>query len=248
MKTLLAIGDSHTFGAEIIGEGRLYDEENIQYAYPQKLGDILEFDNVVNLGKSGGSNMRTERKLFEYFVSNNSHPDLVVLGWTTLGRFEYCTEIDENGNYEYAVLTSWYDPTQTDDHDRERYKHILPIVTADDLLAQKYKSMFLCQVLCERYNVPYIMFDVMGNTRNAAALSGDDNVKLWDGTNKIDQYFLNNINHNNYLEDDYWSYIMTPNHLQQGVQMSGGHSNEVGHTFWAQKLKTELKERNIYGV
>ena len=100
MKTLLAIGDSHTFGAEIIGEGKLYDEENVQYAYPQKLGDILEFDNVVNLGKSGGSNMRTERKLYEYFVSDQPCPDLVVLGWTTLGRFEYCTEIDENNNYD----------------------------------------------------------------------------------------------------------------------------------------------------
>ena len=100
MKTLLAIGDSHTFGAEIIGEGELYNPENTQYAYPHKLADVLGFENIVNLGKSGASVMRTERKLYEYFVSDEPRPDLVIIGWTTLGRFEYCNNINENGEYE----------------------------------------------------------------------------------------------------------------------------------------------------
>ena len=32
MKTLFSIGDSHTFGYEIIGEGKLYDVENKKFA------------------------------------------------------------------------------------------------------------------------------------------------------------------------------------------------------------------------
>lgn len=247
MKTLLAIGDSHTFGAEIIGEGELYNPENTQYAYPHKLADILEFDNIVNLGKSGASIMRTERKLYEYFVSDRPKPDLVIIGWTTLGRFEYCTLIDENGDYEYAVLGSWDNEILDDPIDRNFFETLLPIVTADDLLAQKYRSIYSCQTLCERFNVPYLMFDVMSSTRKSAPLKGTDEMKFWDGTNKIDQQFYNHINHNNYMEQDYWSYIFEPSNMKRGVSMIGGHANETGHTVWARKLKEELQARNIYG-
>lgn len=247
MKTLLAIGDSHTFGAEIIGEGELYNPENTQYAYPHKLADILGFDNIVNLGKSGASIMRTERKLYEYFVSDEPGPDLVIIGWTTLGRFEYCIELDENGNYEYAVLGSWDNENYDDQYDRNFFETLLPIVTAEDLLAQKYRSIYSCQTLCERYDVPYLMFDVMENTRYSAPLKGNDEIKVWDGTNKIDQQFYNHINHNNYMEQDYWSYIFEPSNMERGVKMNGGHANETGHTIWAKKLKDELQARNIYG-
>ena len=32
------------------------------------------------------------------------------------------------------------------------------------------------------------------------------------------------------------------------VKLNGGLANEAGHERWAQKLKEELKARNIYGV
>lgn len=247
MKTLLAIGDSHTFGAEIIGEGELYNPENTQYAYPHKLADILGFDNIVNLGKSGASVMRTERKLYEYFVSDEPRPDLVIIGWTTLGRFEYCNNIDENGNYQYAVLGSWDNENYDDPYDRNFFETLLPIVTAEDLLAQKYRSLYSCQTLCERFDVPYLMFDVMSNTKNSAPLKKDDVYKIWDGSNKVDRDFYNSINLNNYMEQDYWSYIFEESNIERGVKMNGGHANETGHTIWARKLKDELQARNIYG-
>ena len=247
MKTLLAIGDSHTFGAEILGEGKMYDEANKELAYPNRLGMLLGFDNVVNHGKSGASVMRTERKLYEYFVSDEPRPDLVIIGWTTLGRFEYCNNINENGEYEYDTLTSWSNPDFLEDaFNKNFFETLLPIVTAEDLLAQKYRSIFSCQTLCERYDVPYLMFDVMFNTKNSAMLSGDDDYKIWDGTNKIDQQFYNHINHNNYMEEDYWTYIMNPE-LNRGVAINGGHANKEGHQIWAEKLKQELQARNIYG-
>ena len=218
MKTLLAIGDSHTFGAEIIGEGELYNPENTQYAYPHKLADILGFDNIVNLGKSGASVMRTERKLYEYFVSDEPRPDLVIIGWTTLGRFEYCNNIDENGNYQYAVLGSWDNENYDDPYDRNFFETLLPIVTAEDLLAQKYRSLYSCQTLCERFDVPYLMFDVMSNTKNSAPLKKDDVYKIWDGSNKVDRDFYNSINLNNYMEQDYWSYIFEQSNIDRGVK------------------------------
>ena len=248
MKTLLAIGDSHTFGAELVREGDMDSIENTYYAYPEKLGDILGFDNVVNLGKSGGSNMRTERKLYEYIVSEQPTPQLVILGWTTLGRFEYCNNINENGEYEYDTLTSWSNPDFLEDaFDKNFFETLLPIVTAEDLLAQKYRSIFSCQTLCERYDVPYLMFDVMFNTKNSAMLSGDDDYKIWDGSNKVDRDFYNSINLNNYMEQDYWSYIFEQSNIDRGVRLKGGHANETGHTIWARKLKDELQARNIYG-
>ena len=82
----------------------MYNTENTQYAYPYKLADIIGFENIVNLGKSGASVMRTERKLYEYFVSDESDRS-VIIGWTTLGRFEYCNNINEKGEYEYDTLT-----------------------------------------------------------------------------------------------------------------------------------------------
>ena len=42
--------------------------------------------------------MRTER-FYEYFVSDNPNFDLVILGWTCLGRFEYADGFEEKGEY-----------------------------------------------------------------------------------------------------------------------------------------------------
>ena len=87
MSTLLAIGDSHTFGAEIYGEGD-NRPESIYKAYPEKLRQLLEIDECINLGQPGASIMRTERLLVEY-IAGNPKPDLVILGWTCLGRFTH---------------------------------------------------------------------------------------------------------------------------------------------------------------
>ena len=137
-------------------------------------------------------------------------------------------QLDENGNYEYAVLghgTMKFMMT----HTTETFlKHYYPIVTAEDLLAQKYRSIYSCQTLCERFDVPYLMFDVMCGTKNTAPLKGTDEFKIWDGTNKIDQQFYNHINHNNYMEQDYWSYIFDPSNIERGVKLNGGHANETG--------------------
>jgi lysophospholipase L1-like esterase len=257
MSTLLAIGDSHTFGAEILGEGNHYDIENQSLAWPAKLGKLLNFDNVINLGSSGGGNMRIERKLVEY-LATNPKPNAVIIGWTTLGRFEYCDSIDNNGNYVYNRLSSWDDrfdaetdflnDTENGIKIKECYNTLKSIVTAEDLLAQKYRHIITAQTLCDWYKIPLLMFDVMAITKNTAPVRAydtdhnliDDSYKLWEGTNKMDMALFSLVNQTNYMTDTYWEYIFTASNL---VKINGGHANEVGHQVWAERLSQELIDK-----
>jgi len=244
MSTLLAIGDSHTFGSEIYGEGD-NRPESIYKAYPEKLRQLLEIDECVNLGQPGASIMRTERLLVEY-LADNPKPDLIILGWTCLGRYEYADGFDDDGSYHYNLVNSWRAPEMTEG--TERYKtHIqfLPICLAEDLLAQKYRTMYICENICKNNNIPYLMFDVMTNTKDEAPLEGED-VKFWSGDHPVDKSLYKAIDKNNYMETSYWDWIMKGTFPE--VRINGGHANEAGHERWAQKLVEELKERNIYGV
>lgn len=241
MKTLLTIGDSHTFGAEILGEGN-YFEKNKLYSFPQKLADLLGY-RVDNLGESGASIKRTERVLVDY-LARNSTPDLIVIGWTCLGRWEICKGTDEEGEYVYEQWNSWLDESHK--RNMDTYNALLPIVTADDLLAEKYRTVIRCQQLIKSYNIPYIMFDVMEHTKKIAPISGSDKGgdkldKLWSGTNSLDISLEKMIDTKYYISQVYWEYIMQSKKFPN-VKINGGHSNEEGHRVWANFLFNKIKE------
>ena len=246
MKTLFAIGDSHTFGAEILGEEN-YSKQNKLLSYSSKLKDELGFDKVDNWGISGASIKYTERGLIDY-LSTNPKPDLVVIGWTCLGRWEICSGTDSMGNYTYEMFNSWLDPFNKKTEDElNLYKALLPIITSDDLLAEKFRTHIRCSSILKSLNIPHIFFDVMESTKFQAPISGTDKTndkvdKYWSGSNPMDVSLYNFIDKNNYIEETtYWEHCKD----KEGVSINGGHYNESAHLHWAKYLKEQLYKRNI---
>jgi hypothetical protein len=242
MKRLLTIGDSHTAGAEILGAGN-YLEQNKLHAWPAHLGKLLNY-HVDNLGESGGSIKRTERVLIDYLATNGI-PDLVIIGWTCLGRWEMCLgETKTRDGYYYNQYNSWFDDNSKSDINK--YNSLLPIITADDILAEKYRTVIRCQQLLKSYNIPYIMFDVMQNTKYEAPISGRGTTKVdksWDGLNTLDIALEKMIDTDFYINTIYWEYLYssTNNIKFPNVKINGGHLNEEGHIEWSKFLLSKLK-------
>jgi lysophospholipase L1-like esterase len=83
---ILTVGDSFTYGEEL---------DDLYNAWPYKLGNRIRNSSVVNLGEPAASNDKILRKTIEYVLVNNV--DLVVIGWSNLGRSEFA---DEFGYYD----------------------------------------------------------------------------------------------------------------------------------------------------
>ena len=97
------------------------------------------------------------------------------------------TVLNEDGEYEYANVNYWLNPAWKDEPEQyNNWKNFLPITTADDLLAQKYRSVLYAMNLLENKNIPYIMFDVMNNHINQAETESGD-VLEWNGDHKTDK-------------------------------------------------------------
>ena len=83
---LLTVGDSFTYGEEL---------ENLHQAWPYKLSDKLKAE-LVNLGQPASSNDSIIRRTVDFLI-NEPKIDLVVIGWSNIGRSEYA---DEFGYYD----------------------------------------------------------------------------------------------------------------------------------------------------
>ena len=85
---ILASGDSFTYGEEL-------SDCNLSYAnlLSQRTGGVC-----VNIAQPSASNDKILRKTIEYLINPLSDsPDLVIIGWTNLGRSEWA---DETGTYD----------------------------------------------------------------------------------------------------------------------------------------------------
>jgi len=85
MKHLLTVGDSFTYGEEL---------EDRNSAWPQQLANQINYQ-LINLASPAASNDKILRTTFEHLLTHT--PDLVVIGWSNIGRSEYA---DEFGYYD----------------------------------------------------------------------------------------------------------------------------------------------------
>lgn len=111
-KTLIAAGDSHTFGQ--------YLDDSIaetchERSWVKKLEKLGNFDNSINLSRPGASNTRIFRVLHEYVERNfrTLNDKVIIIAMTELSRFElpsvgriYFAEDKENYDKESYILNA----------------------------------------------------------------------------------------------------------------------------------------------
>lgn len=150
MKTLLAIGDSFTYGEEL---------SDLNNAWPQILGNKLGY-KVINKGVPGSCNYRMMRHLVDCNLSNI---DLVVIGWSHFDRVEVA---DEEGIYE-----TWPGGNRTKQRGQAKWRgDFIDYFSRhhnDDYL---YRQYLLYIILSQNHlvanNTQYIMLDAFGNHKD----------------------------------------------------------------------------------
>lgn len=94
---ILTVGDSYAYGDELVD--RLS-------AWPYLLANLCD-SKVVNLGEPGASNDRIVKKTIEHLIDPHiDKVDLVVIGWTNLGRIEFADEFGTFDIWPGCVLNS----------------------------------------------------------------------------------------------------------------------------------------------
>ena len=159
-------GDSHSAGAEIANPycfaeddplywalGRKPHPDNIKLSYGCLIAN--ELDAVLTCdAESASSNDRILRTTINT-VSNKPVPDLVIIGWSTIEREEWC----HNGAY-YQVTASGRDSVP--DELRQRYKEWVldqNNVTREKKLLKWHNQIWNLHLLLKDQNIPHIFFN-----------------------------------------------------------------------------------------
>jgi lysophospholipase L1-like esterase len=168
---LLTIGDSFTYGEELL---------DINNAWPYILGQRIGYE-VTNLGNPASSNDRIVRVLLEYLIENCNHTDLVIIGWSLLGRAEFA---DELGYYDIWPGAGRY----YGDHRNQVVKYISTYHSREAYFRKYLQQIILVQEFLKHRNIKYVMLDVLANDyyRKQHQFSWNNYENQIDQTNYID--------------------------------------------------------------
>jgi hypothetical protein len=215
--TILVIGDSLSFGAELKDQppdrmlrsnrqewfdqstGQIKLLTPSQYAWPSILGKKLKQD-VVNLSLIGGSNDRIFRIAMTETLKNKY--DLVICAWTAVPRFDFYyqgRELPFTANCLWAIGEHpWLRKYLTDHYDEKQMieRWIAEVVALESYFKIKNQEYLFLNSTNQWYNI--------------------ENPELRDN-------LINNIDQSRYIVDDI---NMITNHLPMGP---GGHTLEEGH-------------------
>jgi len=149
--TLLALGDSFTYGEELA---------NQHLSWPYLLGQRMG-PNVVNLAKPAASNDSIVRRLLEYIIAQQDPVDLVVIGWSMLGRQEFADDVGYysiwpgySGNLFQQDRSVWRQDLVkyfNQYHNRQHY-HV-----------RYLEQVILVQNFLKSRNIKYVMMNVLEN-------------------------------------------------------------------------------------
>jgi len=210
---LLTVGDSFTYGEELTDRNQ---------AWPQLLANQLNY-SLVNLGQPSASNDKILRKTIDYLV-RVPDVDLVVVGWSNIGRSEYADEFGYydvwpgyQGNLFKVDGSAWRN---------ELVDYVSRYHSSEAIHLKFIQQVLLLQAYLKSRNINYVMLNIVQNEYYKK--------KHFDGLvqyyAQVDTERFLGFNKEGMME---WTYGCP--------QGPGGHPLELGHRRIAEKINEHIR-------
>jgi len=142
------------------------DEERQKLVWPHHLGNLLQASKVINLAEGCGSNQRTIRTTFDYFLQEYSNePMMAVIQITDPARYEYyiTDRLDDASNKpeNWAKITPSSIMSDIDIDEVDASSRRDKRLETYTLLEGWYKLVTDCSALAklfEKHNIEYYFF------------------------------------------------------------------------------------------
>ena len=210
---LLTVGDSFTYGEEL---------EDRYTAWPYRLGHVLGAE-VTNLGQPASSNDSIVRRTVDHLI-NEHDIDLVVIGWSNIGRSEHA---DEFGYYDvWPGYPGNLFAKDGSNWRNELVDYVSRYHSAEAIHRKFIQQVILLQGYLQSRNIKYIMLNIVQNEYYKK--------KWFDGQanyfSQVNTEQFIGFNESGMLE---WTYG-----CKQGP---GGHFLEQGHQIVADRIYEHIK-------
>ena len=263
MGILLTNGDSFTYGDELLGS-RSPDgiDTHHHHTFTYKLASMIG-RKYANLGKNGSSNSKIYRTTIDHLMTDPREVDLVVILWSSMGRYEICEMdqiegdvyiyIDWENNMSQIIpsqktLSLLYEHGPGDDN-QFRYntikEYVENVLTVQTQIFKTLTYMKHIQWICDSKGIPVIQ----GIIHPANYHTIMRTLKL-DGWHDYKRFVTDTLS---YLRPEcsmglgFYATI-----YEQVVDKSEilpmGHVNEDCHTRYADLLLDVIKERSLIDV
>ena len=213
INNILAVGDSFTYGEEL---------SDIHAAWPYKLASMLGA-SVINLGQPASSNDSILRRTMDHLSATNDI-DLVVIGWSNIGRSEFADEFGYydvwpgyRGNLFARDGSNWRN---------ELVDYISKYHNSEAIHRKFIQQVILLQSYLQSRNIKYIMLNIIQNEYYKKKFF-DGNQQYFD---QVDNDKFIGFNESGMIE---WAYGCPrgPN----------GHFLEEGHLIVANKINEHIR-------
>ena len=209
---LLTVGDSFTYGEE------LSDRSS---AWPQLLANQIGYE-LINLGQPSASNDKILRTTLNHLIT--AAPDLVVIGWSNIGRSEHADEFGYydvwpgyQGNLFLRDGCTWRN---------DLVDYVSRYHSAEAMHLKFIQQILLLQSYLKSSNIKYVMLNILQNEYYKK--------KHFNGQqqyfNQVNTEQFLGFNHSGMME---WTYG-TP-------QGPGGHFLEEGHQIVSNKIYEHIR-------